>query len=260
MIESNERSMQPWAGHNLPESVQKRWQELQAKGEFNEATAFAVMLPLNQQYNLGKSLEMVWDNRMQLPCIQDEIKYLGESSAVMKVMDLLNGLNRLAVGKNSLSDEGGIKELAEMIVEDMALRKWKLTEFKVITTMAIRGEFGTIYDRVDASVVYEWIRKYEVDRHRKIQAEREKEQSQHNGPIHPEVAGKLAGMFKQFAKPEPERTTQKRYGTVKDFIEANPLIVQQWETDYDDRIKSGMPTKMDKRDYIAFKAAQTINP
>lgn len=259
MTESSGNSMLPWEGHNLPEGIREKWQELQAKGEFSEATAFAVMLPLNQQYNLGKSLEMVWDNRLQLPSIQDEIKYLGESSAVIKIMDLLNGLNRLAVGKNTL-DDVGLKELAEMIVEDMALRRWKLTEFKVITTMAIRGEFGTIYDRVDASVVYEWIRKYEVDRHRKIQAERDKEQSQHNGPIHPEVAGKMAAMFKQFAKPEPERTTQKRYDNVKDFLEANPLIVQQWKTDFDDRIASGMPLQMTKQDYIVFKAAQTINP
>ncbi len=260
MTESNERSMQPWEEHKLPESIQKRWAELKEKGEFNEATAFLVMLPLNQQYNLGKSLEMVWENRLQLPCIHDEIKYIGEASAVMKIMDLLNGLNRLAVGKNSLSDEAGLKELAEMIVDDMALRKWKLTEFKVITTMAIRGEFGTIYDRVDSSVVYEWIRKYEVDRHRKIQAERDKVQSQHNGPIHPEVAGKLAAKFKEFAKPEPERTTQKRYDNAREFIEANPLIVEQWSADYDERINSGLPTKMTKQDYIVFKATQTINP
>ena len=250
--------MQPWEGHNLPEGIRERWQELQAKGEFSEATAFAVMLPLNQQYNLGKSLEMVWENRLQLPCIQDEIKYLGESSAVMKIMDLLNGLNRLAVGKNTL-DDVGIKELAEMIVEDMALRKWKLTEFKVITTMAIRGEFGTIYDRVDASVVYEWIRKYEVDRHRKIQHEREKEQSQHNGPIHPEVAGKLAAMFKQFAKPEPEKTTQKRYNDVQEFMRENPLIVQQYELDYDHMFNNGVKMNTDKHGYVTSRCISLLN-
>lgn len=260
MIESKEKLMQPWEERSLPDAVLKRWEELNTAGEFNQDTVFAVMLPLNQQYNLGKSLDMVWDNRMQLPSIQDEIKYLGEASAVMKIMDFLNGLNRLAVGKNSLADENGLKELAEMIVEDLELRKWKITEFKLIATMAIRGEFGPIYDRVDASVVYDWIRKYEVDRHRKIQHERDKERSKHNGPINPEVAGKLAGMFKQMAKPEPERKTQKRYDNVKEFIEANPLIVQQWETDYDERIKSGMETKMTKQDYITFKAAQTINP
>lgn len=260
MTESNEKSMLPWDGLKLPEPVKKRWMELQEKGEFSEATAFAVMLPLNQQYNMGKSLDMIWENRMQLPSVRDEIKYMGGASAVMKVMDLLNGLNRLAVGKNSLADEAGIKELAELIVDDMELRRWKLIEFKNIATMAIRGEFGTIYDRIDANTVYEWIRKYELDRYRKIETEREKEQSQHNGPIHPEVAGKMAEIFKKFAKPEPERTTQKRYDNAQTFIESNPLIIEQWQTDYRAAREAGLPTKMSEQDYIVFKATQTINP
>lgn len=71
---------------------------------------------------------------------------------IQSVYELVN------VGKKI--SEQAIVLLAKMIVE----KYWylKIDEIEYALKQGIMGNFGTIYDRIDAQVIFEWLYKYEV--------------------------------------------------------------------------------------------------
>jgi hypothetical protein len=62
------------------------------------------------------------------------------------------------VGKQIKGD--AIVLLAEMIIENY----WflKIDEIDLVFKNGIMGKYGKIYDRVDASVIFDWLHKYDV--------------------------------------------------------------------------------------------------
>lgn len=243
--------------------TREKWLKLQEAGQFSLNAAEGVLRHISEQIGLGKNLDMIWDNSRLLPSLADELKYQNEGTALIKLIYAFNPIQSLAVGKNAFIDKEVFTDfLKTMILDDEELKKWKFADFRAMTVMAIKQEFGKIYDRVDSSVVFEWINAYRDRRQEKIYYERRKEQSQYNAPIHPEVAGKLAEIFKKYAKPEPESLITKKYSSAQDFMndQSNAHMIEFWKGEYDERVKAGIPTRMTKEDYVIFKINQAINP
>lgn len=230
--------------------TQQKWLSLQEEGKFSLRAAEAVVMPISEQIEKGKNLDMIWDNRKQLPSLNDELKYMNEETAIIKLMHAFAPMLTLATGKNALSDKAAMTDFIKtMILDDEDLKRWRFADFRLMVIKAIKGEFGPIYDRIDANVVFGWINEYWGQRNQKIAFENDKERSQHNGPIHPEVAGKLSEMLKKVIPPE---RTHKRYDSPQALLESNPLMVDQWKSDY----KSLDDPKMTETDFLILKATK----
>ncbi len=211
-----------------------RWLQLKSENRFDLEVAKAVSTSLKEQCALAKNMDECWSNAKLLPSIQAEKKYSGDDTAILKMIRLLNPINMIAAGNNALANESGLKYAAEMIVNDESLKHWKLVEFSNMVHMAIKGEFGVIYNRVDIGVVYEWIGKYDKIRMEKIHIEREKarvEEEKNIQNIHPDVAKKIAESFAKCAKPV---ATKKRYTNPEELLADpdNVIMVQQFEYEY----------------------------
>jgi hypothetical protein len=81
----------------------------------------------------------------------------------------------------------------------------KIDELKYCFDQAKKGRYGTMYDRIDAAVIFEWIEKYleeRIDLVIKQQAE-ESKKFKSDAQIHPKVAEQLKNIFseKQIQKP-----------------------------------------------------------
>lgn len=234
--------------NNLPEKTKLRWELLKQDGKFNEEAALVSCTPVAEQVSMGKCIESVLKNALQLPTITELIKYQGEEYTKALIIGSLNLLSRLAVKMNTLTDEETKLMLVDMIVEKYP--NWKFIEIRNVMKMAMMNEFGIIYDRIDPSVVFEWFGKYELIRLRRIEDDRLREKIRmEKEPIHKEVAGKLSGMFKANMPPRPIET--KKYIQPIDFIKdpANQLIIEQWQDEY-----NYVPKTVTIDDYLLSKA------
>lgn len=217
------------------EPVRKRWIQLREEGRFSLEAATSVLLPIPEQVEMGRSLDQIYQNGRQLPSLGDEIKYMGEASATIKLIAFLNPLNMLAVGNNGLATDLGMRAMAEMILEDENLRRWKLVEFRILVQTAIKGGFGPIYGRIDAAVVYDWINKYATIRLQKIEDERIREQKKlESEQMDKKVAEKLSDALKKVLPETVTKAQTKHYSSPEHFIDDpdNALIVKEWSKDY----------------------------
>lgn len=201
---------------SLDPKIRESWMELWNQNKFDVEVAKAVMTPISDQKAKGHTLPMVWTNRDSLPSIRSEIKYMGTASAIIKLMDCLMELKRLSVTNNALDSAYGLEYVATTIVNDETLRSWKIVEFNNIIHMAMKGEFGVIY-RIDLSVIYEWINKYDVIRCAHIAEEKRKEQKKHEEEVinmrtdgmNREVAARMAAIMKNALEPSMEKEAIK---------------------------------------------------
>lgn len=190
---------------NLPEEVLDRWLELKNCGKFSIVAADQTLIDIKDQKKIGSSLEAVIENKNLLPSFGMEKKYLGDATLTMKLISILNPLNTLSVGKNSLANETGIKTLAELLAEDETLNGFKLIEIHLVVKGILRGDFGTLYDRMDSAVFFECLKKYDTQRSATLEEMSRKkrhEQSLDYKNINPELAGKMAEVFKKYKMPE----------------------------------------------------------
>jgi len=217
----------------------ERWDVLKREGRFTELAAKVSCTPLIEQAKLGKDLESVLENKMRLPTIKEMIKYQGEDYTKIAITGYLNRLSSIGVVRNTLNDEENISNLVDQLIEKYPL--WKLVEIRNVIKMAIQGEFGNVYDRVDPPTVFEWFNKYEFIRIGKIESIRLIEKSRYDSEsMSKEMAGKLAKAFDAvipLSSKEPTYKT-KQYTNPQDFLDdsENSLIVDFW-SDYYDELK-----------------------
>lgn len=216
-----------------------RWEVLKQKGQFTELAANITCKTLKDQATIGKDLDSVLSNKMELPNIREMVKYQGEDFTKIAVIGYLNTLSSIGVVRNTLNDEQNIGELADQIIEKYPM--WKLVEIKNVLKMAIQGEFGSIYDRIDSPTVFEWFNKYEHLRLAKIETLRLKEKSRYDcEQMNPEVAGKLAKAFESVVPAADKKPTHltKKYTNPQAFLDdpENSMIIDFW-SDYYDELK-----------------------
>lgn len=182
-----------------------RWLELKQDGKFSLAAAEQTTMELSAQKTIGSSLEAVIENKNLLPSFGLEKKYRGDATLTMKLINILNPLNTLSVGKNSLASELGVKTLAELLTEDETLNGFKLIEIHLVVKGILRGDFGTLYDRMDSAVFFDCLKKYDAQRSatlEEISRKKRHEENQTYNKINPELAGKMAEVFKKYKMPE----------------------------------------------------------
>lgn len=243
----------------------ERWEILKSEGRFSELAAAITCKTLKEQASVGKDLEAVMHNQLALPNIKEMVKYQGEDFTQIAITGYLNRLSSIGVVRNTLNDEENMADLVDQIIEKYPM--WKLVEIRNVIKMAIQGEFGSIYDRIDSPTVFEWFNKYEASRVAKIEDLRLKEKSRHDcEQMTKEMAGKLAKAFEAVIPAADKKPTHltKQYKNPQSFLDdpENAMIVNFWSDYYDELKKTPghrfQPQIRTKHDYQIDQAITLI--
>lgn len=112
-----------------------------------------------------KEINPYKSNRDQYPSFVRIRKNSGDALTVKLIVTLLSYLkDQLNISKSLTMDQ--MINISESIIH-----RWywlNPADLKICFTNAINGEYGTIYDRIDMSVITEWLTKYENERISKI--------------------------------------------------------------------------------------------
>ena len=105
-----------------------------------------------------------------------------------------------------------IKQTAELIMERYYF--YKLEEFQLCFKNAMGGDYGTIYNRLDGAVIFEWLKKFDTERDRAVEIKRNAEQARNNmyeifaSPAMQQVLNSVVNKMeskKETPAPEPKR-------------------------------------------------------
>lgn len=181
--------------------MSKEWQTLQQNGNFEERKALSSMLALPE--NLHRILPATIEQAMSdvYPTLATVKKYHGAEAAKDAVIEIIGQAAALLnVGKNLKPHQ--IEFIAVEILQEFY---WlNVGEIRYVMMRGVRGEYGEVYDRLDAQVVFGWIEKYlevrtelAADKARRAEAEmlaaeKQREQSPTTIPM-PEYVKKSLG-------------------------------------------------------------------
>lgn len=119
-----------------------------------------------------------------------------------------------------------VHQTAELILESYG--QYKFDDWRLCFKMAKLGQFGTIYDRIDGNVIFDWFDKYLEIRFSEFETARAKENRMLNEPV------------KSDPTPMPDyikELIEKKVVTEKPISERQPtpqeLIVKQFIYDFD---------------------------
>ena len=138
-------------------------------------------------------------------------------TAVLVIWAIVHYTQKFSVGKGM--DDESAELLAEFILDDYYFLT--LADIKAAFSMAIKGEFGKIYDRVDAQVVLSWFKEYSerkmnyVEDRRIIEHSKEKHNKQQAKMQIPES---LINLRKELeAKWEKEKPVFQQFFSIEEF-------------------------------------------
>lgn len=138
------------------------WGELVQRGIFEPDKALMSLQATTKEYLSSLSHQTIEDI-VKIPTVSLATlkKYRGESKMVVTLCALILKVSEmLNVGK-SMSDVQ-IQETAKMIFSDY--HYFTLGDFKVCFANGIKCKYGQLFDRFDASVIFEWLAKYADER------------------------------------------------------------------------------------------------
>lgn len=141
------------------------------------------------------------------------------------VADLIKSFN---LGKTM--DESQIEFLVETIRTDYYYLK--LPELKLCFNNCKKGMYGTIYDRIDTSVVVSWIEMFLKERFNAIEKIRKQESDNHKRTLtdfHPSVVDAMKNAVYDIKKVEKKSITK----TIKREKTEQELLIQQWFKEFD---------------------------
>jgi len=103
---------------------------------------------------------------------------------------------------------------AELILEDYYYLR--VEELQICFRMAMKGEFGPLYNRIDGQVFFEWIKKYMTKRGavtERIQQEKQTNNNIYEVFNHPQIESAMKDVYDKIAHKESPQPEAKRPGT-----------------------------------------------
>lgn len=103
---------------------------------------------------------------------------------------------------------------AELIMEDYYYLR--VEELQICFRMAMKGEFGPLYNRIDGQVFFEWIKKYMTKRGavtERIQQEKQTNNNIYEVFNHPQIESAMKDVYDKIAHKEAPQPEAKRQGT-----------------------------------------------
>jgi hypothetical protein len=103
---------------------------------------------------------------------------------------------------------------AELILEDYYYLR--VEELQICFRMAMKGEFGPLYNRIDGQVFFEWIKKYMTKRGavtERIQQEKQTNNNIYEVFNHPQIESAMKDVYDKIAHKEVPQPEEKRQST-----------------------------------------------
>lgn len=201
----------------------RKWALIPAKQFLPEKAAQCVRVAEYgewQEYNPVKYGDAILSGA---PTIGALTHYLGNKGAVHCVAQMLAWANALLnVGKGMRNEQ--LQPTAHLLVEENRLLN--VADFRLALKKAVKGDYGTTYDRLDVQVIQTWLNQYWNDRleaaehHRLATYKAEKKAQEANAVPMPESVKELAKSLA--VKPEPP----------KDF-EPDEILLKVWRVEFE---------------------------
>lgn len=141
--------------------TQERWTSLQASNKFEVTKAQSSLLALPSNLHRVRPAKMEQAMSSVFPTLATVRKYHDESVALGSICEIIaESAALISVGKGIQSHQ------ITFLARDILREYYYLTiaEIRFCMEQGVRGEYGQIYDRMDASVVAEWFVKYTANR------------------------------------------------------------------------------------------------
>jgi hypothetical protein len=141
--------------------TQEKWTSLQATNKFEVAKAQSSLLALPSSLHRVRPAKIEQAMSSVFPTLATVRKYHDEAVALGSICEIIAEASALlSVGKSIQSHQ--ITFLAREILREYYYLT--IAEIRFCMEQGVRGEYGQIYDRLDASVVSEWFGKYTANR------------------------------------------------------------------------------------------------
>lgn len=165
---------------------------LQAKNLFEEAKAQSSLLALPENLHRIKPAKIEQAMSDVFPTLATVRKYHDEATALAAVCEIIaQGAALLSIGRNIQPHQ--IRFVAEEILREYYYLT--IAEIRFCIEQGVRGNYGAIYDRLDTSVIFDWLEKYISERtetSERLTAQRQgqeaakwKKEAQENKNLHP---------------------------------------------------------------------------
>lgn len=141
--------------------TQEKWITLQASNRFEveKAQSSLLALPVNLHRIRPAKVEQAMSS--VFPTLATVKKYHDEAVALGSICEIIAEASALvSVGKGIQTHQ--IRFLASEILREYYFLT--IAEIRFCMEQGVRGEYGQIYDRLDASVVLDWFEKYTANR------------------------------------------------------------------------------------------------
>lgn len=140
-------------------------------------------------------------------------------TAVLVIWSIVHYTRKFSVGKGM--DDESAELLAEFILDDYYFMT--LADIKAAFSMAIKGEFGKIYDRVDAQVVLGWFKEYSERKMNYVEDKRiiEHSKEKHNKKqAKMQIPESLVNLKKELeSKWEKEKPVFQQFVSIEEFCQ-----------------------------------------
>ena len=224
----------------LPSQVREKWSILLAKSLFEEAKAQSSLLALPENLHRVKPAKIEQAMSDVFPTLATVRKYHDEATALSAVCEIIaQAAALLSIGRNIQPHQ--IRFVAEEILKEYYYLT--IAEIRFCIEQGLRGNYGVIYDRLDTSVIFDWMEKYLLERtgtSERLTAQKQGEEA---------AKWKKEAQGNKNLKPMPESLKQSLQSLENTFLVGGELkkgvtvgefepdehilrmIRQEWETD-----------------------------
>lgn len=141
--------------------MREKWTILLAKSLFEEAKAQSSLLALPENLHRVKPAKIEQAMSDVFPTIATVRKYHDEATALAAVCEIIaQAAALLSIGRNIQPHQ--IHFVAEEILKEYYYLT--IAEIRFCIEQGVRGNYGAIYDRLDTSVIFDWLEKYLLER------------------------------------------------------------------------------------------------
>jgi len=145
----------------MPSQTREKWSILLAKSLFEEAKAQSSLLALPENLHRVKPAKIEQAMSDVFPTIATVRKYHDEATALAAVCEIIaQAAALLSIGRNIQPHQ--IRFVAEEILKEYYYLT--IAEIRFCIENGVRGNYGAIYDRLDTSVIFDWLEKYILER------------------------------------------------------------------------------------------------
>lgn len=184
-----------------------------------------------------------------LPTFATTKKYLGEVAINAQIHEAIHYLSDTVSVGRKLNDIQ-IEVICEALMEDY--HYLNLGDLKLCFKRGVRGIYGQLYDRLDAMIVLDWVRRYAEERAdhaaREVMNKNKTQPDVLGGSLDPQQAeqmrSRLRGMMKRLedklASNKPEQKTSFVYQTIEQYCRAKGFdpaekekeLIEEWGKEY----------------------------